>query len=222
MKDDLFTPLLPSAWDQSGPKIMLPQKKKVIKSLLFSEDAEFDGICPGHLQLLSSKHFTPLPIARRAAEFLSFPNARVLDIGSGVGKFCLTAAYHFPDVFFYGVEQRHELYHLGEHIKRQADLPNVNFIHANMTQINFKEFDHFYFYNSFYENLDQINQIDHSLELSEGLYDYYTQYLYMALSAKPSGTRLATYHCLGQEIIPPDYKLADVSYNTLLKMWMKE
>ncbi|MFC0513132.1 class I SAM-dependent methyltransferase [Mucilaginibacter angelicae] len=193
----------------------------MIKSLLFSDDAEFDGICPEHLQLLSHTYFTPLPIARKAAAFLSFPNARVLDIGSGIGKFCLTAGYYFPEAFFYGVEQRHELYHLGENINRYLDLSNVNFIYGNVTQINFKEFDHFYFYNSFHENIDPVKQIDNSIELSEGLYNYYTQYLYIALSAKPSGTRLVTFHSSEDEI-PPDYRLADVSYDTLLKMWIKE
>ena len=187
----------------------------------FLNDAAFDWMYPAHFQLLSLKHWTPLAVARKAAAFLAEPGARVLDIGSGVGKFCLAAGHYFPETFFHGVEQRHELCYLAGEIKKYTDLPNVNFIYGNVTQINFKEFDHFYFYNSFYENIDQINQIDNTIELSEGLYNYYTQYLYMALSAKPSGTRLVTFHSLEQEI-PPDYRLADVSYDTLLKMWIKE
>jgi hypothetical protein len=221
MKDDPFSPLPLSSWDQIKPEIIQSPKNTLVNKRLFSDDTEFDWLCPKHFQLLSLKHFTPLSIARKAAEFLSLPNTRVLDIGSGAGKFCLTAGYHFRETSFYGVEQRHELHHLAEKIKRYTDLPNVNFIYGNVTQINFKEFDHFYFYNSFYENIDQINQIDNTIELSEGLYDYYTQYLYMALSAKPLGTRLVTFHSLEQEI-PPDYRLADVSYDTLLKMWIKE
>ncbi|MDN5288384.1 MAG: putative methyltransferase [Mucilaginibacter sp.] len=221
MKDDPFSPLPLGPRDQIKPEIIRLPENTLVNKLLFSDDTEFDWLCPKHFQLLSLKHFTPLSIARKAAEFLSIPNTRVLDIGSGAGKFCLTAGYHFRETFFYGVEQRHELHHLAENIKRYTDLPNVNFIYGNVTQINFKEFDHFYFYNSFYENIDQINKIDDTIELSEGLYNYYTQYLYMALSAKPSGTRLVTFHSLEQEI-PPDYRLADVSYDTLMKMWIKE
>jgi hypothetical protein len=148
------------------------------------------------------------------------PDTRILDIGSGIGKFCLTAGYFFPNSFFYGVEQRHELICLAEEAKGYLKLPNVNFIHANITQVNFKQFDHFYFYNSFYENIDPVNQIDDTIEISESLYTYYTQYLFKILSEKPSGTRLVTFHSLEQEI-PPDYKLADVCYDTLLKMWIK-
>lgn len=221
MKDDQFSPLPLDPQDQTKPEITRSPEKKLINELLFSDDTEFDWLYPKQFQLLSLKHFTLLPIAQKAAEFLSLPNTRVLDIGSGAGKFCLTAGYHFPKTFFYGVEQRYELHHLAENIKRYTDLPNVNFIYGNVTQINFKEFDHFYFYNSFFENIDQINKIDDTIELSESLYNYYTQYLYMALSAKPSGTRLVTFHSLEQEI-PPDYRLADVSYDTLLKMWIKE
>ena len=221
MKDDPFSPLPLSPRDQIKPAIIRSPKNNLVNKLLFSDDTEFDGLCPKHFQLLSLKYFTPLSIARKAAEFLSLPNTRVLDIGSGAGKFCLTAGYHFQKTSFYGVEQRHELYHLAESIKRYIDLPNVNFIYGNVTQINFKEFDHFYFYNAFHENIDQMYQIDNTIELSEGLYNYYTQYLHMALSAKPTGTRLVTFQSLEQEI-PPDYRLADVSNDTLLKMWIKE
>ncbi len=215
-----FSPFPPDPDDQQQHRSLLKLKAKG-NIPFFTNDAAFDWMYPEHFQLLSLKHWTPLAIARKAAGFLAEPGARVLDIGSGIGKFCLAAGHNFPETLFYGVEQRHELYYLAENIKKYTDLPNVNFIYGNITQINFKEFDHFYFYNSFYENLDPLNQIDDTIELSESLYNYYTQYLHAALSAKPSGTRLVTFHSSEQEI-PPDYRLADVSYDTLLKMWIKE
>jgi hypothetical protein len=43
----------------------------------------------------------------------------------------------------------------------------------------------------------------------------------MALSTKPVRTRLVTFQRLEQEILP-NYKLTDVSYDTLLTMWIKE
>jgi len=192
-----------------------------LNDALFSNDASFDWLYPEHLQLLSLKHWTPLAVARKAAEFLAEPGARVLDIGSGIGKFCLAGGHRFPETYFYGVEQRHELICLAEEAKGYTRLSNVNFIHANVTQINFKEFDHFYFYNSFYENIDPENQIDDTIELSESLYIYYNQYLYTALNKTAPGTRLVTFHSSEQEV-SPGFRLSATSCNGLMKMWIKE
>jgi SAM-dependent methyltransferase len=209
----------PRGFDDPNETEAVNISKGRLNAALFSNDAAFDWMYPEHFQSLR-QHWTPLAIARKAAEFLAEPGARVLDIGSGTGKFCLAAAGHFPETFFYGVEQRHELIYLAEEAKAYTKLFNVNFIYANITQINFSQFDHFYFYNSFYENIDRENRIDDTIELSESLYSYYTQYLYTALDDKPPGTRLVTFHSLEQEV-PPGFKLADVSYDTLLKMWIK-
>jgi SAM-dependent methyltransferase len=187
---------------------------------LFSNDAAFDWMYPENFQLLSLKHWTPLAVARQAAAFLAEDDARILDIGSGIGKFCLAAAYHFPKTYFYGVEQRQELIYHAEEAKSYTRLPNVHFIYANITQINFKEFDHFYFYNAFYENIDPHNLIDESIEISESLYTYYTQYLFKALEERPAGTRLVTFHVTSEEV-PTDYNLVEVSHDGLLKMWIK-
>ncbi|MDB5030996.1 class I SAM-dependent methyltransferase [Mucilaginibacter sp.] len=212
-----YFPPVPDNYNRSLP---IKQKRDHLNDALFSNDAAFDWLYPENFQLLSLKHWTPLAIACKAAEFLAEPGARVLDIGSGIGKFCLAAGHHFPETFFYGVEQRHELIYLAEQAKGYTKLSNVNFIYANITQINFKEFDHFYFYNSFYENIDPENQIDDTIELSESLYTYYNQYLCAALDEKPSGTRLVTFHSFEKEI-PPGFKLADISCNGLMKMWIK-
>ena len=210
----------PVAADHQEARVIALKPERLYPSL-FINDTAFDRQYPERFQLLSLKHWTPLEIAHIAAGFLAERCARVLDIGSGIGKFCLAAGYYFPEAYFYGVEQRQELIYLAEEAKRYTLLPNVNFIYANITQVNFKEFDHFYFYNSFYENIDTANQIDDTIEISEGLYTYYTQYLHSALDEKPAGTRLVTFHSLEQEI-PSSYKLAAVACNALLKMWIKE
>jgi hypothetical protein len=210
-------PPLPGEIDQEG---VIKLNTGNLNNAVFSNDAAFDWLYPQHFQLLSLKHWTPLELARKAAEFLAEPGAKVLDIGSGIGKFCLAAGHFFPGTHFYGVEQRHELIYLAREAKRYTKLSNVNFIYANITQINFKEFDHFYFYNSFYENIDHENKIDDTIELSESLYSYYNQYLCAALDKKPSGTRLVTFHSFEREI-PSDFKLAAIACNGLMKMWIK-
>lgn len=206
--------------NHSNNGLAVKLKKAHINASLFSNDAAFDWMYPEHFQELSLKHWTPLPMARKAAGFLAEPRAKVLDIGSGIGKFCLVAAHEFPETHFYGVEQRHELVYHAEEAKKHTQLPNVNFIYANITQVNFKEFDHFYFYNSFYENIDPLNQIDDTIEISESLYTYYTRYLFKALDEKPPGTRLVTFHISGKEV-PSSYKLAAIASDGLMKMWIK-
>ncbi|HTI59942.1 class I SAM-dependent methyltransferase [Mucilaginibacter sp.] len=187
----------------------------------FKNDAAFDWMYPEHLQLLSLKQWTRLAVARKAARFLARPGARVLDIGSGIGKFCLAAAHLYPGTNFFGVEQRGELVHFAEEAGKYLQLSNVHFTQANITQINFREFDHFYFYNSFYENLDPDSCIDDTIATSSSLYFYYTLYLLQAFDDLPAGTRLVTFHTLGEEI-PSSYRLVKTSWDMLLKMWIKQ
>jgi hypothetical protein len=198
-----------------------PVLKPNLNQSLFQHDSAFDWLYPEHIEAKSGRHWTPLTVAQKAAEFLAVPDARILDIGSGIGKFCLSGAYHHPETFFYGVEQRHELVLHAEDAKIHMQLSNVHFIYANMTQVKFREFDHFYFYNSFYENIDMEDPIDDTIATSYSLYNYYTSYLFNELDKKPAGTRLVTFHTTGEEV-PPSYRLADLDYNTLLKMWIKK
>jgi hypothetical protein len=207
------------------PATDMARRKRAIdqfepKEAFLQGDVAFDWIYPEHIGVKSQKHWSPLTIAQKAAQFLAEPNARVLDIGSGVGKFCLAGAHYYPDTFFFGVEQRHNLILYAEEARNYLQLPNVHFIFANMTQVNFNEFDHFYFYNAFYENVDDGDAIDDSIETSYSLYQYYTKYLHNALEQRPSGTRLVTYHSLEEEV-PISYTLVDVYYDELLKMWIK-
>lgn len=195
-------------------------RKAQFNAALFSNDAAFDWMYPEHLQLLSLQHWTRLAIVQKIAGYLAAPGSKVLDLGSGIGKFCLAGAFYHPDCSFYGVEQRHELVHFAEEARQYTGVDNAHFLHANITQVDFNDFDHFYFYNSFYENLDPDSCIDDTIATSPSLYNYYTRYLYHALAHRPAGTRLVTFHTLDEEV-PPGYELADVSYDTLLKMWIK-
>ena len=81
-------------------------------------DEEFDVIYPTDIQTLSRRHFTPIAIAKMAAEYLADqPNARILDIGSGVGKFCMIGAACTKG-HFTGVEQRENLSNLANEITK--------------------------------------------------------------------------------------------------------
>lgn len=187
----------------------------------FTSDASFNGLYPQHIQDMSRRHWTPLNIARMAANFLVVEDdVKILDIGSGVGKFCLGAAYTKPNATFYGVEQRISLVQHSDSIAAVLGLHNVNFIHANFTQLSFRDFDHFYFYNSFYENLVDTDRIDDSIEYSGELYHYYNRYLSGQLARCEPGTRLATFHSMEDEIPPGFYEVGG-AFGGLLKFWIK-
>lgn len=198
----------------------LLEKRRQIEKW-FASDKNFDQLYPLTARAHSRKHWTPLLIAKMAADFLAAEsNTRVLDIGSGVGKFCLAAAYYKPKAFFYGVEQRKYLIQYADLAKEILDIENVLFIPGNFTQLDFRQYDHFYFYNSFYENLSGTEKIDNSIDYSGELFNYYNRYLYKQLEQKPAGTKLVTFHSLEDEI-PRDYYEVNAAIDNLLKFWIK-
>ncbi|HRE50248.1 MAG TPA: class I SAM-dependent methyltransferase [Flavitalea sp.] len=187
----------------------------------FISDAQFNSLYPEPIQALSKTHWTPLNAAKEAARFLAAEkSARILDIGSGVGKFCLAAAHYQPDAFYYGVEQRKYLVDHAEAARLTLGYENVSFIHANFTALDLKAYHHFYFYNSFYENLAPINRIDETVEYSNELYHRYTRRLLLQLEAMPGGTRLATL-CCSEEDMPADFHVVGSSLDDYLKFSIK-
>ncbi len=195
--------------------------KQSLPDRYFSSDDLFNGIYPSSVKVLARKHWTPLGVAKKAARFLAADaGCRILDVGSGVGKFCLTGAFFNPGAFYYGVEQRRNLVDLSSTIATDLHIENVYFSHGNFTQVDFKGFDHFYFYNSFYENLTGTDKIDDTIEYSSELYYYYTRYLFRQLDRRPAGTRLATFHSSGDEI-PSEYNEVASDFDNQLKFWIK-
>jgi len=196
-------------------------ERKIDREKWFSSDEQFDQLYPLPIQSLTSLQWTPLNIAKKAAHYLAADyNARILDIGSGVGKFCLAAAYYQPKAFYYGVEQRKSLVRYAEIANDVLLFQNVSFFNGNFTVLDFRNYDHFYFYNSFYENLIGADRIDDSILYTAELYNYYNRYLYKQLERKPIGTKIATFHSLEDEI-PPCYRSEASEFDNLLKFWIK-
>ena len=185
-----------------------------------AEDDRFDRIYPVEIRDLSWRHWTPVAVARRAAEFLvSEPKTRVLDLGCGPGKFCmvgaLTTAGHFT-----GVEQRQHLVDLARTTIQRERIPNAEIVHANITDINLLAYDAFYLFNPFEENLFERGRIDSAVQFSEALYNHYSEHLAGELARAPLGTRVVTYGGLCQEV-PLCYKEQQSSFGGILKLWRK-
>lgn len=184
------------------------------------DDDEFDAIYPRQLKAIAEIHFTPVKVAQAASRFLADkPNARVLDIGSGAGKFCLVGAACSKGRFT-GVEQRKSLHRLAQRLAKHYNVQNVDLILSNIVDIDFEAFDAVYCFNAFYENIFQDSAIDTSVVLDRKLYDQYTQYVREQLSKMPVGTRLVTYFSFMDEV-PTSYQIQFTDFDEKLKMWEK-
>lgn len=184
------------------------------------EDSAFNELYPARIKILSELHWTPVEVAKIAADYLAeISNTKILDIGSGAGKFCLVGAATTKGMF-YGVEQRRSLIKLSKKLATKHNISNVEFIHSNITQISFTEYDAFYFYNPFYENLNTFQQIDKKVIPNKNLYYSYTQYVRKELSKTPLGTRLVTYYSFGDEI-PEGFDIEFTAFNGELNFWKK-
>ncbi len=189
----------------------------------FSSDIQFHYLYPPTIQRLAKRHWTPLDVVgEKVVQFLApKEGARILDIGSGVGKFCLAGAYYKRNAFFYGVEQRKDLVEHAWSAQKAIGLSNVSFIHQNFTNRDFKKYDHFYFYNSFYENVKGTPKIDYNIPFSETLYNYYNRFLFKRLEEMPAGTRVVT-RCSWEDRVPPSYTVVDNDPEKMLKFHIKE
>lgn len=196
----------------------MPFKKIKLKRKI--KDEVFDLIYPTELQAVSAVHFTPVEVAKKAAQFLA-PNGgeRILDVGSGVGKFCMIGSVVTKGIFT-GVEQRGHLHEYAKSIAAHHDLRNVHFVHANIMKIKFANFDAFYIFNPFFENLNESGKMDDSVVLKKGLYKKYSFYVHQQLDTKPIGTKLVTYYSFLTEI-PDTYSVQSMDYDGRLKMWEK-
>jgi SAM-dependent methyltransferase len=213
--------MIRSYYSSSFSIVPMPLLSREKTAHFYDSDICFNNLYPDSIQALSKLHWTPLEIAKKVAEFLSEDGyENILDIGSGVGKFCLAAAHYAPQAFYYGVEQRKSLITYAENAKNILKPENVDFIHGNFTQLDFRKFDHFYFYNSFYENLPGTDKIDDSLAYSDELYFYYKRYLYRQLEHKPKGTRLCTL-CTWDHEIPSEYHTVGSEMHDRLKFRVK-
>lgn len=184
------------------------------------EDECFDQIYPPKVRQLSWRHWTPVSVAVEAAKLLvSGPHTRVLDIGCGPGKFCLVGAA-LTAASFTGIEQRADLVEIARRAAFKHSLTNVDIIHSNVTDLSFAEFDAFYLFNPFEENMFSPQKIDSAVPLSRTLYERYTQYVADQLSQRPIGTRVVTY--AGSDLeVPACYDGPRRLFACDLKLWIK-
>ena len=161
-----------------------------------------------------------MAVASAAAKLLvSKPGTWVLDIGCGPGKFCLIGSL-LTDGHFTGIEQRSHLAKAARQAALDQGIYNVEIIHSNVTRVSFSNYDAFYLFNPFEENMFERQKIDGAVPLSATLYKKYTRYVAAELRAKPIGTRVATYAGHSHEV-PSCYNCQLSGFAGSLKLWVK-
>jgi len=188
------------------------------------DDWAFDEELSLALRIRSSTHFTPVAVARLAARLLApQPGMVVLDVGAGVGKFCITAAREVETAMFVGVEWRPHLVHVASAIRRRYALKNVRFVLGDAFDLDWSAFDAFYFYNPFAEQLlESAFALDDTIEFHPANFMRYIACVQRRLAMARVGTRIVTYHGFGG-LPPAGYELAreDRIGSDRVELWLK-
>ena len=186
-------------------------------------DAWFDQLYPEPVRSLSARHWTPIDVARQAAMLLNArPSTRVLDVGSGPGKFCLIASLVSPATFV-GIEQRANLVEIARSVAERCGAGRAIYRHVEMRSVDWREFDAFYFFNPFAENrFEPDERIDHDVILNAQRHHDDVGFVKDQLSQSRVGTRVVTYHGFGGEM-PPGFELVSREYcgTDWVDLWLK-
>ena len=187
-------------------------------------DDAFDRLFPADVRSKSTQHWTPVSVARMAAARLAQHGARrVLDAGSGPGKFCTVAAGAHALATFVGIEQRVGLVAVARQVAKRLGVTNARFVLGDALARPWTKFDGFYFFNPFTENLwgardvfDAQNGGPQRRFQTEGLR------VAQRLCEARRGSVLVTYHGLGGPI-PSSYELVceENCGSGHLRTWLK-
>jgi SAM-dependent methyltransferase len=160
------------------------------------DDIAFDAVYPAEIRRISRRFWTPVAVARRAAQLFTEAGAkRVLDVGAGVGKFVLVAAEAAPAIHFVGIEHRRHLVDVASRAREALGRDNARFKAADVTRMGWSAFDGFYLFNPFAENLFEGGDcIDRRVELSTRRLSRDALRVERALLRGPVGTSVVTYH----------------------------
>ncbi|MDG1279652.1 MAG: methyltransferase domain-containing protein [Algoriphagus sp.] len=184
-------------------------------------DKDFDALYPLKMRKLSGTHWTPVGIARKAISFFENSGCKsVLDLGSGLGKFCLIAA-DSSGIKISGIEQRENLVQLARKIAVNHQLSNLEFIHGDLISLDFRDFDGFYFFNSFEENINSKDPLDRQSNINSIQYEQHILALRAKFDACPIKTKIVTY-CGEASEIPESYRLVQQSHKGKLRFWEKQ
>lgn len=171
-------------------------------------DDDFEAACDAAWRVRSRRYWTPASVAREAARWLTEDGVdRVLDVGSGAGKFCIIGATS-TSATFVGIEQRLPLVVAARRTAARLGVGvRAQFLHCEADAGFLAQFRALYLFNPFAENLYEAEyQLDTSVELSAERYGRDVALVEEALGRLPLGARVVTYHGFGGRL-PSSFEL---------------
>ncbi len=187
-------------------------------------DRAFDRFLPEDLGDLSADQWTPLEVALSVASWLrELGVRRVVDIGSGPGKFCVAAALA-GDCELLGLEQNPRLVAVARSLAQLFRVQDrVRFVHGNLGDSELPPADAYYLYNPFAQHLFAPGD-----ELGWGVASNQERYRRDVMTAQdlfrraPTGTVVLTYNGFGG-LMPASYEGCRVQRELpcVLRMWRK-
>jgi len=172
----------------------------------------------------ASTHWTSFRVIRLACEFLvDSPRSCILDVGSGVGKFCIMGSYLYPSKY-YGFEIRSHLVEISIETMKKLKAPWIHFECTDAFEKNWNKYTGIYLFNHFYEHIAPKNQaISNDISLSTKKYHDYIYKMEEKLKTLKIGTKVVTFHGFGGEF-PPEYICTSKEPidGGLLEFWIKK
>lgn len=195
--------------------------RETLRSGTLVDDRLFDDVYPLHIRRASSVHWTPVEVAVRAAKLLAIsPGAQILDIGSGVGKFCIVAAAAVG-ARVHGIEHRPHLVEIAERAAARVGV-EVTFRTGTFAPEDAVGVDGIYLFNPFAENVcSSADSIDVTVERSLSRFERDIATAEELFRQARVGTRVVTYCGFGGRL-PAGYTLATRDRCAgLIELWVK-
>lgn len=174
------------------------------KGVIVSDDI-FDRIYPLEVADLSKTNWTPVKVASIAAELLSEGGARrVLDVGSGCGKFCVVSSLITSSVYT-GVDRSAYLTGVATQSAAALKTTGCEFIQADAFDLDWGKYNGFYLFNPFGDERDVLSDRAR-----------------VRFSRLPVGVRVVTFFGFGAAM-PEGYRLAKRLnlHGDSLDLWIK-
>ncbi|HEX2876842.1 MAG TPA: hypothetical protein VHP33_36570 [Polyangiaceae bacterium] len=189
--------------DQLAPAGQFARALAELSSMLDARgrprDHVFDRLLPVRLRAASDRFWTPLEVVQRATLWFEELGVRsVVDIGSGVGKFCVAGAL-ISSCSFIGIEQRQQLVTVARNLARLLAVDQrVSIVCGRFGEIETPVADCYYLYNPFEENLFSAGEaLDDQVELSRERFRADLRRLRALVAVLPVGAYVLTYNGVG-------------------------